>query len=405
MRTYRIASVALALGAAPAVARAESAPPPPEPEAVDLLVVVDHDQAMADELGVLSAAVDDLVAELLREFPGEYGPAIDLHVGVITADSGALRTADPATCLAAPTGAFIEHAYDPWGDLIANHGGTLDEAIRCLLPAPIAGAAGQPLDAITAALDGGIPDNAGFLRPQATLAILVVTNRDDASLAQPLPPGDPIYAAAADGWTCTPPIDGTPQVHTGCTASSAPTYLRRWQDAADLVASLEAFPEWIAVGVLRGAPAPVEVVAGPAIAPSCGAAGREATPGLRLDAVAQRFPHHHLAALCEGDLIADLAGFARAVADAANADEWTPPPPSDAMPDEPIDASAAGCEDCSTGTPTSGAFWLLGALGALLATRRRRAAGTPAPRGSRACTRSSRSRRRSSCRRARPARA
>lgn len=311
----------LVMGSASA-GRAESAPPPPAPEAIDLLIVVDTSAGMTEERTALAAVIGSMVEDISSSFPNEYGYGASLHVGVITADlgagphalpgcvaggDGAALRAIPAAGCTGPTGAFVSREVDEWGNLTRNFDGELGDAVACIVPRELDGCVvQQPLAAARRALDGTVTDNVGFLRPDATLAILIVTNQEDCSTDDPATLFDPAaagpatsYRCAAQGWTCSPPIDGTPQTHASCyVAAMSP--LSATYDLHTAIRAVKSEPWKIAVGVLRGPAAPVVTAAGPEIAATCGAGtGRAASPALRVDELAGLFDHSALGSVCE----------------------------------------------------------------------------------------------------------
>ena len=344
MRRLRLLLPPLLVIAATGTGRAESYVPEAGEE-LDLLIVVDSSPGMADELGALAPQIAALVADISADFTNDDGVDLSLHVAVVTADlgagshplagcaldgDGAKLQAAPATCNG-PTGRFLSREVSAWGEVDANYSGTLAEAVDCMIPRAADGCVvQQPLAAARRALDGTVTDNLGFLRPTAALAILVVSNQEDCSTGSAETLFDPAasdagpatsYRCAAQGWTCSPPIDGTAQAHTGCYVAAASPL----SDLVELQAGIretKSEPWRIAVGVVRGPSEPVAVAAGPAIAPSCGGdAPRAGSPGLRLDAYANLFDHRFVASVCEDAL--------DPFRDAVHAAVYDPGPPPD----------------------------------------------------------------------------
>jgi hypothetical protein len=152
-------------------------------DAVDLLFVIDNSGSMGDEQ-----------AQLVASFPGfvegiasTLGPDTDWHVGVITTDDnrfnapgcqrlGALTTrtggeaSSDAICgpFAAAT-PYITRADD------------LAQSFACAARVGVGGSGiERPMDAITTALGGGLGGcNDGFLRDEALLVLVLVTDEDD----------------------------------------------------------------------------------------------------------------------------------------------------------------------------------------------------------------------------------
>ncbi len=330
LTSTRIAAPRTAIGVAiaalvsvPAAAVAESPPLSPV-RSVDLLIVVDTspDAAATAERAAFRAAIPSFVDGLLARFPGDYQTGmLDLQVGVITADpadGGRLRTVSVDACAAAPTGAFAHYLGNAYGQVTQNYTGTLADAIRCLVPSDAQGAAiAQPFATMRSALDGSVPDDAGFLRADAALAVLVVTVQDDCSAI-----GSPPltrFACAIDGWSCTSPVNGAPGARDGCVASYAPTGLVSDDDALNSLRSLKPLFQQVAFGALRGPATPVAVVdgsAGLSIAPSCAIGTLVATPALRLDALAASVPNTWLGSACDAT---GLVGFIDPIVAAATA--------------------------------------------------------------------------------------
>lgn len=344
MRRLRLLLPPLIVIATASTGRAESEAPPPPPIEIDLLIVVDTSPGMAEELAVFAPQIGGLVGEIARSTSEDFQET-SLHVGVVTADLGAgphalagcvsggdgARFAPaPATCNG-PTDLFLRHTRSDWGDLDRNYSGTIEEAVDCMIPRVADGCVvQQPLAAANRALDGTVTDNLGFLRPGAALAVLIVTHQEDCSTTDPTTLFDPAsgpvtsYRCAAQGWTCSPPIDGSTQAHTGCYVAAA-SPLTAPYEAHLALRQVKSEPWRIAVGVLRGPSEPVATVAGPAIAASCGGGTpRTASPALRVDAFANLFDHRSIGSVCE-DL---LNPFQDAVYAAAN--DTGPGPDGDA---------------------------------------------------------------------------
>jgi hypothetical protein len=162
---------------------------------VDLLVVLSNGTPYAREkvLPILQL-FDDLA---------KAGEPIDLHLGIVTTDYGAGATGAPGclpspggqqgrlqgvgagapmTCRA-PIGANYVH-YDWAGPEDANlpPGQDLLTTFSCMTDVGAGGCGFEhSLEAAYAALHNGIPENAGFLRDEALLAVVFASDRDDCS--------------------------------------------------------------------------------------------------------------------------------------------------------------------------------------------------------------------------------
>ncbi|MEP6866317.1 MAG: hypothetical protein ABJE66_37205 [Deltaproteobacteria bacterium] len=145
---------------------------------VDVLFVIDSSAAMAPYEAQVQQTLQ-LVASTAET--RLRGPRANLHVGVLTGDAslgGAMRRIDLVD------GPYMLDRYTPSVDL-RNYHSEFATTMMSLTSVGTAGAASvQPLEAIRTALDHNA-QNAGFLRDDAALAIVVLAAEDDAS------PGDP----------------------------------------------------------------------------------------------------------------------------------------------------------------------------------------------------------------------
>lgn len=325
--------------------------------AVDVLLVVDDSSGMAAKQAKLADALPALV-ERLAARPGGLP---DLHLGVVTTDLG---TAGSASATPAPafgtignggcagtgragalqtfgvavTGAFVSDVAAGDGSRVRNYTGDLATVAGSIVRGAGEGGCGfeQPLGAMRAAL-GPLAANAGFLRADAALAVLVLSDEDDCSVASTAffdPATTPLgplgsFRCTRLGVTCavggpTPQAMDVVGTKTGCGPQLGLPYL-------DPVAPLRSFlvgvkggdARRIAVGALVGAPDPFEVVErtptggtpAPALLPSCGVVGGTASalPAVRIDALLREFPlRSHRGSVCADTLDADLTRFADA---------------------------------------------------------------------------------------------
>jgi hypothetical protein len=160
--------------------------------AVDILFVVDDSNSMMEEQASLLANFPVFISVLETV----EGGLPDVHIGVVstdvgagpfaiagcsgTGDGGALRVGD-AACR--PVGAsYISDVSDGAGGRITNYPGTLAEAFSCNAALGISGCGfEQQLESMRRALNGSNGGNAGFLRDDAYLAVIFITDEDDCS--------------------------------------------------------------------------------------------------------------------------------------------------------------------------------------------------------------------------------
>ena len=307
---------------------------------LDVLLVVDNTIQMQGEQDLFAQSLPSFV-QALDAFP-DGRP--DLHVGVVTstvgtgvtsagacpavaADDDGLMVNTPRvlTGCSGPTGRFITDVADGAGGRSVDYGGTLEQAVTCIT---VVGTTGcgieQPLEAMKRALDGSRPENAGFLRPDAHLAVIFVGNQDDHSVANPaawsLPDLDQLdwlYAYSCDQ-AISPDMPG---VYTGCYERDD-SYLAPTAGYVGFLSSIED-PGQLVVAAIAGDPSATSIEitetgqptsSALGLAPSCSGMGSPpdaAWPGIRMATFASAFGDHAAAhtscAPDYGPALADLA--------------------------------------------------------------------------------------------------
>jgi hypothetical protein len=189
----------------------------------------------------------------------------------------------------------------------------------------------QPLASMRAALDAN-PANAGFVRPDATLAVILLMDEDDCSARDAFLFAPDDFRCTRFGVTC---LDGgntldemaAPGVKDRCVPNvSASGLLDDPAVFRDFLVGLKGDPRRVVVGGIFGDPSPFEVVlVSPApgqpeqssLAPSCRFAGPDglpdtdddqaAAPAVRLQAFTDLFGDRGTAAsVCQNDLSGPL---------------------------------------------------------------------------------------------------
>lgn len=146
---------------------------------LDLLFVIDTSAGMRDRQAML---IENL-PRLMDVVTTSERP-LDLQLGVISADlaqDGALLAAPRLPGCAAPDGTFLRWKNKLRGGFDANFSGALRDAFPCIATLTTDGGEPRPLAALQRALEN--PANAGFVRPDAYLGVVIVSSRDDASAA------------------------------------------------------------------------------------------------------------------------------------------------------------------------------------------------------------------------------
>jgi hypothetical protein len=164
---------------------------------LDVLFMVDNSSSTADKQQTFAAAFPTFVAAI-DSFPAGRP---NLHMGVIssTVDLGPDAAALTPICgdpdifdgrlqngygSGCPTDLYIEDLAGIGSDRVTNYTGTLEDALSCTA-SPLGdvgcGFEAQML-ATQRALDGTHSENAGFLRADADLMIVMLTDEDDCSV-------------------------------------------------------------------------------------------------------------------------------------------------------------------------------------------------------------------------------
>jgi hypothetical protein len=293
---------------------------PAESTAVDILFVIDDSISMTDEqqqLGIWSSK--------LFEVLGPTGELPDLHIGV-TSSSVAIdgnvqcRNGLGGTLL----GGFLVDVATASGERERNYKGTLTEAFAKLARVGDMGCGlEQPFKAARLAL----MSSKGFLRDDALLLVVFVTDEDDCSAKSPALFAD----AAADGCSelgtntdfrcfehgvrC---YDGKGSrelgERTNCHADEDSPYVESVKAVATDLKRLKTNPAQVVVAAIYGKPNGVNVVENesypnatvPRLAATCGGGAKQgigAAPGIRVNALLAEFGGRaSQSSICESEL-------------------------------------------------------------------------------------------------------
>jgi len=186
-----------------------------EPSKIDILFMIDNSQSMAP-LQASTIAAFPIFANTLKTLPGGLP---DLHLGIISSDTGPGKFDLPSyhcplggdrgqfqsqprgSCLASPLPAGQTFLTSSNNQQTNNYAGDIADAFTCIaaLGDQGCGFEGQ-LKSVRLALDPvNVPGgNAGFLRPDAALAVVLLTNEDDCSLPDDSDLVDPAQTKMSD---------------------------------------------------------------------------------------------------------------------------------------------------------------------------------------------------------------
>lgn len=341
-------------------------------QALDVLFVIDDSDSMAEEQAALRASVADAFVAVMDT---HFGARPDLHIAAVSTDMGArpeiLGCSEEGEGGVMRTSALRPECTRPQGNFLIdvaagserqrNYEGTLGEAVGCLVEMGIDGCGFEsPLEAMRRALDGSHPENAGFRREGALLAVIFLTDEDDCSAFDRT-----IFDPAVDsgegalgplssfrcfefGVVCDGDEPRALGPRQGCASREDSLYL---YPVSEYVRFLEQItgPAGVVVAGLLGPPGPVAVeefttTGGDewTLADVCTSAGASALPPIRLHGFLQGFPARSAwASICDADIAAPLAGLTENIAGAASQS----PCLTGALRD--IDPDAAGLQvDC-----------------------------------------------------------
>jgi hypothetical protein len=340
---------------------------------LDLLFVVDNSNSMIEEQAALAAAYPRLLTAL-ESAPGGLP---SLHVGVTSSDVGTapyvvtgctmpamgdLQSAPRVPGCSAPTGAFIEDVVRPDGTRARNYSGTLAETFSCIAQLGNTGCGfEQHFEAMRRALDGSRPRNAGFVRPDAFLAVVILADEDDCSASDPAlfdlaaaALGSPTFRCTEYGVTCDgATLPRAVGAYTRCEPRAASPYVRHPDEYATFLTGLKADPSRVMVAAIAGNVAPFSVrldtFGRPELGPSCGGT---AVPAVRFDALLDRFPGRSaFTSICSADLSGALGVIGTTIATAMSS-VCLSFRPLDADPSTPALDPACSVDDVEAyGTP------------------------------------------------------
>jgi hypothetical protein len=321
---------------------------------LDILFVIDDSASMGDEQASLAANFERLIQEIQSI---EHGLP-DLHIGVVSTDLGVgpyamlgdrctatgkmglLQNSPPAgeTC-SVPRDRFISDIEGKEGERLRNYEGTLAQTFACIARLGDQGCGyEQPLEAMRRALVTE-PQNSGFLREGARLAVIFVTDEDDCSTRdhamfdRSLEP-DNGYRCFEYGVTCDVSDPREPGEHASCRPREGSPYMYDVSEYVAFLRGLKRHPDRdiLVAGIIGKSIDPIIVDAESGllvVAQSCDEGdGNTAFPPVRLRAFLEAFAFNRQASICN----ANLAGALEQIG------EFIGPPPEGAcMPRNLID--------------------------------------------------------------------
>lgn len=289
---------------------------------LDLLFVIDNSGSMKEEQDSLRQnfrAIVDKLEAIEGGLPNIHIAVVTSDLGTNTADgalgvaqagSGCSGRGDDGVLRALPNGArFIIDEDDGRGGRTRNYGGSLEDTFAAIANVGTGGCGiEQHLGAMTRALDPANLPNAGFLRDEALLAVVVIADEDDCTLANGGLFGqhDPDLACTVDAITCDAPLAGAGE-YAGCRPNPTPRFVDGYAEYAWALKGLKADPRDVIVAGIVGPTSETITLEATRVAPTCtyqGPSGAQhAEAALRTTAFLAQFPDRSIAAtICDGDL-------------------------------------------------------------------------------------------------------
>jgi hypothetical protein len=313
---------------------------------LDLLFLIDNSGSMGEEQASLAANFPQFMSVL----ENIQGGLPDLHVGVISSnmgvggfnitgctgvgDDGALQHQARIMGCAPPSGAFIADEIAADGHTrVKNYTGTLSDTFSCISQLGTLGCGfEQHLASLERALDPTNLANAGFLRPDAYLAVIIVADEDDCSAHDP-----EIYDPNVDtsltgvlgplesfrctefGITCDEGnLTRSAASYTGCRPRTDSPYLVDPKHVAEFLSGIKCDPNKLILSGILGNSTPVSVGLSngkPQLRPSCSSTSNgTADPAVRMSWLLDQFPGSIDTSICNNDLSAALQSIAEKLA-------------------------------------------------------------------------------------------
>ncbi len=308
---------------------------------LDVLFVVDNSPSMLDKQQSLAAnfpRMIDVLSTLDDGIP-------DLHIGVVTSDLGTSgsQTAPAPTigtpgvggCAGTGDGGVLQQTPDMTARYLGDgtYTGALRDAFATLARVGDGGCGfEQHLGAMRRALDNNAT-NAGFLRDSANLAVVILADEDDCSVADSAFFGTDPALGPLQSFRCfqfgvqCDPDDTSPGAKTNCRPRTG-SYLDDTTPFADFLVSLKGDARKVMVAGVVGDPSAVAVDLQtppgggspiPTLAHSCTFAGPDGTevadPAVRIASFLDQFPgRSRLTSICNDDLsgaVADIGHSAK----------------------------------------------------------------------------------------------
>jgi len=379
---------------------------------IDVLFVIDNSASTSDKQTLFAQNFPKFV-QALDAFPTGRP---NLHVAVIDTtvdigvqgygpscpspdpgDNGVFQVTARVPGCTPPNGKYITDIKAADGTRQVNYSGTLDSALSCIAQIGANGCGFEaPLEAMKRALDSSRPENTGFLRPGAYLAVIFLTDEDDASVKDgsagnavfSLPDAqvgghDDFRVQPLFAYLCDQAISATaPGTYTGCKARTD-SYLQDPGYYAQFLSSVKN-PGQLVVAVIGGPPpglmtndnppqtatSPTDIVTGPltlngftqalALEPSCSTtlngSASLGRPAVRLASFLSNYgTRGRFYTVCQSDYSAALTDIGKTLFNAISPCLEGPVDATDADPNNPgtqLQCTVADVQNINSKTET-----------------------------------------------------
>jgi hypothetical protein len=336
---------------------------PEEVVDVDIVFVMDDSGSMAEEQASIAAWAEESLFGVLTLDPET---PLNLHIGIVSTnmgagaypisgcaagDDGVMQNTPQVVGCEPPADRYIIDVDDGAGGRTTNYPGTLDETFACVVQLGINGCGFEhPLESMRRALQN--PVNDGFLRDDALLAVIIVSDEDDCSAHDttvfstddiavdgPLGPLSS-FRCFEFGVVCDGDDPRTLGDKTGCVPREDSPYITDVAEYADFLKGLKDDSSMVVVAGIVGQPGETVSVSadlngGPRLDATCSSAGGSASPAIRLQAFFDMFPdRNRVASICADDMSGPLEMAARRIVDTAGRAPCLGGALRDAKPDE-----------------------------------------------------------------------
>jgi len=315
---------------------------------VDILFVIDTSPSMLEEQAALTASFP-LMMDALATLQGGLP---NVHIGVVSTDMGTQASngmvgpsigSGPGSCggigddgelrhdSAALAGAtFISDIDNGDGTRAVNYTGQLRDVFASIASLGANGCGfEQPLAAAKRAIEN--PANTGFIRPNANLAIVILSDEDDCSAKSPTLLGTDVttlgplqsfrctrFGVTCDGGGGTPTDMNMIGGKTDCHSNTTSPYVEDVATYTSYLTALKNDPYAVMIGAIVGDPNTVAVELGtppgggtaiPMLADVCASETQTADPAVRLSQAVDAFPTRSILSSICGDLVLPLTSI------------------------------------------------------------------------------------------------